>query len=112
MPIINLTDMTIRIADGDGNVVKIFEPDGEGLRLRTRGEERQVEGVPVELTHLSGVEGLPEPQDGTYYIVSHPVARLLGRPDLLTPDTGPTAIRDEQGDVYAVRRLYGLEYAR
>lgn len=50
------------------------------------------------------VEGLPEPVDGRFYIVSGMVlAALAGsRPDVVGPDTGPDAIRKD-GQIVAVR---------
>lgn len=44
------------------------------------------------------------------YIVSSMVRDALGqsRPDVFAPDTGPTAIRNEKGQVEAVTRLIGV----
>ena len=108
MPIINLTDLTIRLADENDEVYKTFEPGDESIKVRSRGDEDEVDGAPIEITYVTGVEGLPDPEDGTYYIVPQPVAYVLNRPDLLMPDTGPSAIRDENSKVYAVRRLYSV----
>ena len=108
MPIVNLTDLTIRLADENDEVYKTFEPGDGSITVRSRGEEDEVDGAPIEVTYVTGVEGLPEPEDGTYYLVPQPVAYVLNRPDLLMPDTGPSAIREEDGKVYAVRRLYSV----
>ena len=108
MPIINLTDLTIRLADDNDEVYKTFEPGEQRLKIRSKGQEDHVDGAPVEITYVTGIEGLPEPEDGTYYIVPQPVAYVLNRPDFLMPDTGPSAIRDEDSKVYAVRRLYSV----
>ncbi|RME25645.1 MAG: hypothetical protein D6800_07370, partial [Candidatus Zixiibacteriota bacterium] len=55
---------------------------------------------------LGDVEGLPDPQDGTVYLVSSMVlSAVRGRRDVVAPDTGPTAIRDETGRITAVTRL-------
>jgi hypothetical protein len=50
------------------------------------------------------VEGLPDPVAGVVYIVSGRVlSELAGsRPDVVSPDTGPDAIR-ENGQIKAVR---------
>jgi hypothetical protein len=57
-------------------------------------------------TRTLDVEGLPEPEDGVIYITSSLVAgKLPSRPDVLAPDTGPTAVRDENGHIVAVNRL-------
>lgn len=108
MPIINLTKLTVRLADERDEVYQTFEPSGDGMQVHTRGDEVEVDGVPVEVTHVTEVEGLPDPAEDTYYIVPQPVAYVINRPDLIMPDTGPSAIRDEDGKVYAVRRLYSV----
>jgi hypothetical protein len=49
----------------------------------------------------------PSPQPGVYYLVSSRVAShpaLRGRQDVLSPDTGPTAFR-QNGQIIAVTRL-------
>ena len=54
------------------------------------------------------VEGLPEPQEGVFYIVSGLVLQhCAGRADVVAPATGPTheAIRDEKGRIKAVTRF-------
>ena len=108
MPIINLTNLTVRLADDQDEVYATFEPAGTALRLQTAADENIVEGVPIDVTRLVSVEGLPDPDEGTYYIVPQPVAHAYNRPDLVTPDTGPSAIRNEKGEVYAVRRLFSV----
>lgn len=106
MPIVNLTALTIRLCNDQGEVYQTFEPDEQQLTVRTQGEEHEVDGVPVEITRITGVDALPEPHDGTFYIVPQPVAYTSDRTDLVIPDTGPTAVRQDDGTVYAVRRLY------
>lgn len=109
MPIINLTGVTVRIADDNDDVYKTIEPDERSVRVRSSGKETEVDGVLIETTRVTHVEGLPEPEEGTYYIVPQPVARIVSdRPDLVTPDTGPSAIRDKNQEVYAVRRLFSV----
>lgn len=108
MPIINLTNVTVRLADEDGDVYQTFEPDDRQIRLKTQGEEHEVDGVPIEITRVTGTEGAPEPEDGTFYIVPQPVAQTSGRADFVTPDTGPSAIREEDGKVHACRRLFNV----
>ena len=108
MPIINLTDLTIRLADENDEVYKTFEPGEKSLTIHSRGEENKVDEAPVDITYVTEIEGLPDPEEGTYYIVPQPVAYVINRPDLLMPDTGPSAIRDEESKVYAVRRLYSV----
>jgi hypothetical protein len=64
------------------------------------------DGFPVVFCFPGIVEGLPEYVMGTYLIVSSMVAQhpdiAITRPDVLAPNTGPTAIR-ENGQIVAVR---------
>ena len=54
------------------------------------------------------IEGLPEPKPDTIYVVSGMVRDALdGRPDVFTPDTGKSAVRNQQGQVAYVTRLRG-----
>ena len=108
MPIVNLTDLTIRLKDEAGNVYKTFEPAERSITIHARGQEHDVDGVLVNVTVVTGVDGLPEPAEGMFYIVPQPVAYTHNRADFVTPDTGPTATLDEQQRVYAVRRLYSV----
>lgn len=52
------------------------------------------------------VEGLPDQEQGTLLVVSSLVRScplLGGRTDLVSPDSGPTAIRDDKGQIRAVK---------
>lgn len=61
--------------------------------------------IPVVRTFFGAVTGLPEPKSGVTYITSTIVAQAARRKDVLAPDTGPTAIRDELGQIIAVTQL-------
>ena len=68
-------------------------------------EHLPVDGIPVSAQVFGAVENLPESTTDTWYIVSVIVAsELPERHDLLRPDSGPDAIR-ENGQIVAVRRL-------
>lgn len=59
----------------------------------------------VEVSDLGPVQGLPEPVEGTNYIVSGIVlGQCRGRKDVYAPDSGVTAIKDK-GRVICVTRL-------
>ena len=115
---INLTPHTVNLnVDGknlsfrpSGNVPRVVLPAGvrENLSVETpddAGMEAFSE-TPIPTTVLSQtpgvVEGLPEPTPDTFYIVSRMVLDNSRRTDLVAPDTGPTAIR-ENGQIKAVR---------
>ena len=62
--------------------------------------------VTVSKHTFGQIEGLPEPKPDTIYIVSGMVRDALdGRPDVFAPDTGKTAVRNQQGQVAYVTRL-------
>lgn len=65
----------------------------------------EVDGIPTVQNVYGEVENLPEPQEGTYFLVNAMVLTASTRMDLLAPDTGPTAIRDEKGQVKEVVRF-------
>lgn len=65
--------------------------------------------IPVARNVFGVVEGLPDPQPETFFIVSFPVLQAMvgKRTDLIGPDTSPNggAIRDEKGQIVAVTRF-------
>ena len=104
-----------------GTVARVVERPVDGTTFRTSLE---VDGCWVQVlgpTVYGPVEGLPpEEFGGPLYLVSALVAAAVRAPvpthgevgllhprsDLLVPDTGPdSAIRNEQGQIVAVRRL-------
>lgn len=100
--LVNVTPHAIQIADGP-----VFEPSGLVVRVRERRETAEsLAGIPVEVTVYESVEGLPAPEAGVVYIASAMVraaAAALGRTDVVSPDTGPTAVRNEKGHIVAVK---------
>ena len=64
-------------------------------------------GVPIAKTEFIKIVNLPEPEDGTYYIVNRIVMDYVpfNREDVFCVDTGPSSIRDENGQVLAVTQL-------
>ena len=68
----------------------------------------QIDGeeVPIRTALLGEIHGLPDPVPGVLYIGSSIVAMRAakdGRNDVVAPDTGDTAQRDESGRIVAVR---------
>lgn len=66
-----------------------------------------IDGIPVNRKQYGQVQGLPEPQDRVYYIVSTIVAAALRgtRDDLLVPDE---IIRDALGNIIGCNALARL----
>jgi len=102
---INLTPhaITVRAPDGDHT----FYPSGSVARVATAEEvvgTCPVTGAPIVRRTLGDPQGLPDA--GEPCIVSAMVLSACpGRSGVFAPDSGPTAVRDERGQLVAVTRL-------
>ena len=88
------------------NEVVTFPACEQGKECRVSVTSKEVERVPgmkcVETTY-GQVENVPEPQEGVVFIVNMIVLdRLPHRKDLIAPDSGPSAVRNEKGQVLHV----------
>lgn len=113
--IINCTPHAIVVNSGcmDPEDSIYFPPSGHIGRVKVETKFAfDLNGIPVATQVFGEIEGLPEPVDGTFLVVSGLVLAankanvLIGikpRNDLIGPDTGPSAIRDENGRISAVR---------
>lgn len=95
------------------HTLNIELPDGERIAIESSGVARctvknvqvgEVNGIPVVSAEYGEIVGLPEPAEDTVYVVSMLVAQRSGRSDVVGPDSGSSAIR-ENGQVIAVRNL-------
>lgn len=84
--------------EGTPVVKATFAPSGILPRCRQTEEVcGEIDGIEVVKTVFGEVEGLPEPVEGTFYIVSSLVAQAAkGRDDLLIPGR---CVRNEAGQV-------------
>ncbi len=100
---VNLIGHDITIS-GYGTLPKAENPCRVETRERVVGK---VADIPIVETHFSEIQNLPEPEEGVYYIVSRIAMDFIpfNREDVFCVDTGPTAIRDENGQVVAVTQL-------
>ena len=79
-------------------------PSGEVARLSTTSVDvGTLLGAPIKKTVYGEVSGVPDPQEGVVYLVSALVAQATKREDVVAPDTGPSAVRNADGQVVAVR---------
>jgi hypothetical protein len=102
--LINLTPHKIVVRPGAGADI-VIEPTAPTARMAVKSViGTPIDGIPVTRQEFGAIENLPEPQAGTVFIVSTLIASAVKRPDVLSPDTGPTAIR-ENGQIVAVRGL-------
>jgi hypothetical protein len=107
MKIVNLTPHDVIVRNESGE--KKYPATGQTARVATVNEVvGEIDGCEVVAQTFGEIEGLPEPQPDTYYIVSMVVRQAAEgkRDDLLSPDTSPQgAIRGEDGRIEAVRRF-------
>ena len=101
--IINATPHTITLVSKQGveqdsrkqflaetvEIIKEIPPSGILPRVSmTNSPTREIDGIPIESVIYGEIEGLPEYQEGVYYIVSGLVsaaAAKIGRTDCLAP---------------------------
>jgi hypothetical protein len=100
---VNLIGHDITIS-GYGTLPRAENPCFVQTKQRIIGK---VASVPVAETHFEKIVNLPDPEDGVYYIVNRVSMEFIpfDREDVFSVDTGPTAIRDESGQVVAVTQL-------
>jgi hypothetical protein len=105
MSVINMTPHPITICNTDGEVVRVY-PKGEftiRLAVKTVGGDPLPDGTPTSKTEFGQPEGLPEFQEGVFYIVSQIVKNALPeRTDLLVP---AEVVRDEAGAIVGCKSL-------
>lgn len=109
MKFVNLTphEIVVRLPDGTD---RVFPSEGNARVAVRQKEHAKWDGIPIFSNYYGGVEGLPDYQTDTCYIVSLMVINALKaespdgiiRGDVVSPDSGPTAIR-EDGKIVAVR---------
>ena len=119
MKIINLTPHAVTLRDADG-VDHTYPSEGVVRVSESVEAAKHVAGLPVPVrppASPGGLSGLPDPTEGTAYIVSamalaHPA--VTGRSDVFAPATGPTdgVVRypkdhPQAGQIQAVTRLVG-----
>lgn len=102
---LNLTPhaITIRLPDGTD---RTFPPSGTVARVTTfETSALSVDGIPTVYRRTGNVEGLTLPLTQPVLVSSMVLAELPGADNVFAPDSGPTAIRDERGQIVAVTRL-------
>lgn len=101
MQILNLTPHAIAVQLPDGSR-QTFAPAGAPARVSSSSADAgDVAGIPLRATAWGDIVGLPAPAPGVVYVVSALVAGRALRPDVVSPDTGPSAIRAD-GQIVAV----------
>lgn len=98
--IVNLNKHTVDVQLSNGDRVQ-YAPSGQVATVAVKSvPDGEVNGIKVFRSEYGDVQGLPSPQDGVLYLVNMLVgqrAALIGRTDLIGPDSGPSAIRYQDG---------------
>lgn len=102
--IINLTphDVTLVISEERSVTFPTYSTVRPIPRVSTKTvSDGDIDGYPLTRTQYGEVEDLPEPKEGTWYIVSALVAgRCPDRTDLVIPNE---AVRDDKGRIIGCR---------
>lgn len=99
----NFTPHPITICNNAGEVTRVIQSEGLVRLKAVTVPAGEIDGIPVTKTEFGQPEGLPEFQEGTFYIVSQLVkAALPSRADLLVP---AEVVRDEQGNIVGCKSL-------
>ncbi len=103
--VLNLTPHVVRIYNNTGEVAAEYQTISVARAKQNVVPDGEIDGVAVVKIEYGEPEGLPDPQEGVYYIVSAITAlsaRAAGRDTgdlLLTSDP----VRDEHGDIIGCR---------
>lgn len=105
MELVNLTPHTINLVTDSG--VKVIPASGTIARVeQTTTLVKEVDGIPMVQSHWGDLLDLPDPKEGTMYIVSAMVANAAkskGRvQDVVCPGD---FVRNEQGQIQGARNL-------
>lgn len=105
--ICNLTPHAVNLVGDDGNVIRTYEPIG-----LARAEQMSVvcgtlDGIELVKTVFGKVEGLPDYQEGVFYIVSAITANAAKAEGRITADLliVSDAVRNDQGQIIGCRRF-------
>ena len=102
--LLNFTPHPITIVNADGKIMRTIESSGlVRLKTSTVSAGFSLQDIPVTTTQFGEPEGLPNYNEGVYYIVSQIVKSALpSRKDLLVP---AEVVRDEKGNILGCRSL-------
>ena len=97
--IVNLTPHDISVLDEDNALIWRYEKSDSPARCSVnRHRVGEIGLIPLYESEFGKVENLPEPQKGTWFIVSRIVAEAMKgiRNDLIIPDD---TVRDDEGRI-------------
>ena len=102
--IVNLTPHDINFVDNDGNVVRTINRSGDVARVSSHSViVDNVDGIDVCSTSFGDIQGIPDAQDNTIFIVSRICKSAVpDRDDVLCPGD---AFRNDAGQVVGCKNL-------
>jgi hypothetical protein len=103
MNFINLTPHPITVINQDGESVTFSSQGVARVSVRTETMP-SVGGFRLQKQVFGEVENLPDATEGVVFIVSGMVlSQCKNRADVVAPDTGRDAVRNDQGQIIAVK---------
>lgn len=104
MNIINLTPHDIVVQTTKGTIT--FPKSENVARLSvTENVIGEINGIPVISNQYGEVEGVPEVENTKFIVSSMVLDNLKDPSNFMAPDTGKSAIRNDQGHIVAVTRF-------
>lgn len=101
---VNLTPDPIPLRIGPCE--RVVEPSGKVARMQLQCDQEELyDGMPCVHTRVGTILDLPPAQYGVVYLVPFIIAQLAHRRDVVSADTGPSAVRAPDGQLQAVTRL-------
>lgn len=96
MKILNYTPHNINLVDSEGNTIVTYESNGISRVSVSQKLIGNVNGFDLYETVYGEVEGLPQEEEGTFYIVSSIVLANSDRNDLIVSND---YLRDKDGRI-------------
>jgi len=115
--LVNLTPHEVVILNDQNDILLRVPPSGMIARVDATEElVAEINGIPVYKVSYGNIQGLPEPEPNTVFIVSTLILAALkekgiDRKDVVAPNTNPSkhgAVRDSKGQIIGVRSFITL----
>jgi len=103
--VINKTPHDVNVVDENGALIRTYTKSNSEIRLAVKTERigNLPDGTPLSKNQIGESQGVPEFEEGTYYIVSQMVQQALPlRKDFLVP---AEVVRDAKGVIIGCKSL-------
>jgi len=102
--LVNLTPHPVSVITPTGTMTIAASGNVARVNVSEQPTGDTINGVPIKMRVTGGVQGLPAPKPGIFYIVSSMVlSAVIGRSDVIAPDTGKDAVRDDKNQIVSVK---------